>query len=1187
MNNTIARLFHINPRFLRSTHLERDFSNPDSCAGYILTNFTKSCVERLTEGLLINSTRRAWRLTGDYGTGKSSFALVFAHLFSGHQNGLLRKLRKSIKIDGLCFEGLNLVPILITGSRSPLRIALQSALQKSLVTTFPEGSKAQFPPRLQRISEVLAKDIPLRVKPGLSQDEWSEIPSITDEEIVEGFIEFSQFAKAKSKGSGILLILDELGKFLEFAAMYPEHQDIYLLQQLAEAASRSGDAPLFVLGLLHQGFNAYADRLDETSKQEWEKIDGRFEEILFNQPLEQVVHLLISALGIQEKDVPPARQKEAKSQMRFALEQGWYGPVPLRDELLDEAAKLFPLDPLAVPVIVRAMHRFGQNERSLFSFFQSSEPFGLQVYASQHSLKNSRLYRIHDFYDYVRANLSYSSNLTSMQTHWNVINSVISSYISSDRLEVEVLKTVGMLNLLNANDLLPTEALVVRAVARKTREYSHQRVKDAINALKHEKRVLYDRGISGGLCLWPHTSVDLNAAYKDAERAVGDIQRVSERIKTYLDLRPIVARRHYIQTGNLRHFEIQYLPASEFEGFTPQLRDSADGAIIIVLCDSLQEHQQALQEAQTSKFIDCQQLLIAIPPPLAGVVGYLRDFLCWEWVGKNTLELNADRYASEEVSRQRDAAHIRLKNRIADLIDLRGHSGDMKFNWFYEGKPLSISTGKHLLQHLSDVCGRVFPQSPNVQNELINRQNLSSAASGARIRLIKAMLERESQPNLGMPENQRPPEMSMYLSILRQGEIHVKGEKTWYIQEPPPDADLCNVLPVLKRIEVILKSGVDNKIPVTELFADLKKPPFGIREGLIPLLLAIYFVAHRQDIAIFEDGTFLREVRGDDFYRLIRAPEYFEIQHSAIEGIRAPVFDRVIKVLGIQRASNEQDSRILDVVQPLCTFVVDQLPEYVHNTRKLSQQAMAVRDLLMSAGEPAPLLFRDLPIACGHLSFDVTEPIDEKRIQDFAESLKRYLGELKDTYTELLERLKFCIFDAFDIKSSASQGRRLLEERAGALLVSVTESNLKAFCIRLSDSKHSDTKWIESVASFVTSNPPSYWIDSDEHKFQHELAALASRFKHVESMYIGSEGIPKRSTAIRLSITHTDGKERSKVLYPSHEETKELVDIQKQIQDILTKHRRLGLTAVAHAVWDKLKEGSKESDKGNLTNKEG
>lgn len=1151
MDNTIARLFHINPRFLRSTHLERDFSHPDSCAGYILTDFTKSCVERLVEGLLINSTRRAWRLTGDYGTGKSSFALVLAHLFSGHQNGPLKELRESIKIDGLCFDDLNLVPILVTGSRAPLRVALQSALQNSLAAIVPKSCKIKFPPQL------------LRILGGLD---------ITDEEIVEGFVEFSQLVKSESKGTGVLLILDELGKFLEFAAMYPEHQDIYLLQQLAAAASRSGDTPLFVLGLLHQGFSVYADRLDETSRQEWEKIAGRFEEILFNQPFEQVVHLLSSALGVQTENVPPVCRNEARSQMEYALKQGWYGPVLIRDRLLDEAAKLFPLDPLAVPVIVRAMHRFGQNERSLFSFLQSSEPFSLQIYASQHSLKNSRLYRIHDFYDYIRANLSHSPSFASRQTHWSVVDSVISGYISNSSLELEVLKTVGMLNLLNANDLLPTEELIVRAVAGRTRKRSRQRVSDAIDTLKHERRVLYDRGISGGLCLWPHTSVDLDAAYKSAQRAVGDIQRASERIKDYLDSRPIVARRHYIQTGNLRHFEIQYLPASEFAEFRPALSDGVDGTIIIVLCDSLQEHQQALKSAETSKFVGCQQLLIAIPPPLEGIAGYLRDFLCWEWVGRNTLELNTDAYARQEVTRQQDAAHIRLKGRISDLIELRGHSGEMKLSWFSEGKRLTISTGKQLLGYISNVCDTVFHQSPQIKNELLNRQSLSSAASGARMRLIKAMLEGESEPNLGMSADQRPPEMSMYLSILKQGKIHVKGEKTWYIQEPPSNDDLCLVLPALKRIEVLLKSSVDNKVSITELFADLKKPPFGIRDGLIPLLLAIYFVAHRQDIAIFEDGTFLREVRGEDFYRLVKAPEYFEIQHSAIEGIRASVFDQLISVLGIQQTSSEQHSRILDVVQPLCNFAV-QLPGYVHNTKKLSPEAIAVRDLLMSASEPAPLLFRDLPLACDYPPFDVTESIEDRRVQDFAEKLKIYLGELKNSYIELLERLKFNVFKMFDV-GGTPQERSLLKKRADTLRVSVTETQLKALCGRLGDDKLSETKWIESVASFVASKPPSYWVDSDERMFQHELEVLASRFKHVESIHFGTNGVPEGSKGVRFAITHTDGNERAEVVYPRFEEEKELADIQKQVQSLLKQHGHLGLAAIAHAVWDELNENS-------------
>ena len=1170
MDNTIAGLFHINPRFLRSTHLERDFSAPDSCTGYIPTDFTVSCLERLAEGLVANSTRRAWRLSGDYGTGKSSFALVLAHLFSGHQNGQLEKLQKSINIDGLCFDNMGLAPILVTGNRLPLGIALQSALRKSLATIGTNGSKAKLPFRLQRIVEILDEDVSPHVGHRSDRD---EISSIGDEEIVEGLIQFSEFIKSESKRAGVLLIVDELGKFLEFAAMYPERQDIYLLQQLAEAASRSGDTPLFVLGLLHQGFSAYADHLDGASKQEWEKVAGRFEEILFNQPLEQVVPLLSSALGIQTEDVPVQHREQAKIQMRCALDQGWYGPVPLRDELLGKAAKLFPLDPLAVPIIVRTMQRFGQNERSLFSFLQSSEPYGLQAYSSQLSLQDARLYRIHDFYDYFRANLSHSIDLSSTQTHWMKVESIVSGYVTDDISELQVLKTIGMLNLLNANDFLPTDSIVVQAVAG-VQEDVRSDVSHAIDTLKKEKRILYDRGIAGGLCLWPHTSVDLNAAYKNAERAVGRIQGVSERIKAYLEPRPIVARRHYIQTGNLRHFEVQYLSASEFAQSMPLLAEGVDGKIIIVLCDSLQERHQALQMAES---INHPQVIIAIPAPLHNAAGYLQDVLCWEWVGKNTLELNTDPYASEEVSRQRDAALIRLEKRIGDLIDLRGYSGEMRFNWFSEGGQLSFSTGQQLLKHLSDVCDRIFPKAPKIQNELINRQNLSSAAAGARMRLIGAMFEKESQENLGMPADKRPPEMSMYLSILKPGNIHVKGEKTWYIQEPHSGTDQCYILPTLKRIDELLKSEVDKKINVSGLFTELRKPPYGIRDGLIPFLLAIYIVAHRQDIAVFEDGTFLREVRGDDFLRLTKAPEYFEIQHSEIEGIRASVFDRLIKVLGIQQTSDERNSRILDVVQPLCTFVVE-LPEYLHNTKKLSQEAIAVRDKLMSAGEPAPLLFRDLPIACGHTQFDVTESINDNRVQDFAEELKRYLAELKNTYTELLERLKSAIFEAFDAIDSNLQRRNSLAIRAEALRIRVSESQLKALCGRLSDRNLSETKWIESIASFIASKPPSYWVDLDEPAFQHKLTDFAERFKHVESIYFGTIDIPEGSERIRFSITRNDGSERNEIVYLRCEEEKKLFEVQRQVQALLSEHDRLGLVAVACAVWDELNIGSEETE---------
>src|SRR5574337_1375491 len=111
----ISDLFILNGRFFRSVHLERDFSDPDALSGYILNDHTLSCFERIAKGLEEHSGQRVWRITGDYGSGKSSFALFLARWFSGQELPL--QLRKATDCRRLTAFKPRFVPVLITGSR--------------------------------------------------------------------------------------------------------------------------------------------------------------------------------------------------------------------------------------------------------------------------------------------------------------------------------------------------------------------------------------------------------------------------------------------------------------------------------------------------------------------------------------------------------------------------------------------------------------------------------------------------------------------------------------------------------------------------------------------------------------------------------------------------------------------------------------------------------------------------------------------------------------------------------------------------------------------------------------------------------------------------------------------------------------------------------------------------------------
>ena len=1098
----ICEVFHVPDRYLRSVHLERDFEDVASLRDYIVTPALASIFDRLLDGLRPGSGLRAWRVTGDYGTGKSSFALALAHLLRDPEAAPLAGIRQAIgSMSGDAAAGLEharLTPVLVTGARAPLVPSIGRAIGVALERLRPRGRLSQDLEHLRNRAASLVEDTDAR-------------------QLLELLDDISNYAVRRGS-SGLLLVLDELGKFLEYASLHPDRDDIHVLQRLAEAAARSGDRPLIVIGLLHQGFDAYAEPLPTVSRLEWEKVAGRYEEITFDQPLAHVAALAAGALNVDYQLMPPGTVESAHAVGQAAAQAGWYGVPADYRAVLD----LYPIHPTVLPVLVQFFARFGQHERSLFSFLLSSEPFGLQAFADRQATA-STWYCLPDFYDYVRAVFGHRLAGRSYSSQWLRMTGTIDRAAAASDLagsEIRVLKAVALLNVLDAEHLTATDAALSAALLDKE---SSGEICRTVTALK-QRGLLFHRGAAGGYCLWPNTSVNLEAAFALATRALGPTERIAEQLVPYLDESPVAARRHYITTGTLRHFQLRYAePTALDEAVTRSFE--ADGLMVVALCQTQQERELALSAAAGPAFSSRDDVILAIPAPLQSVAAPLQDARCWQWVAENVQELGHDTYAAAEVSRQVAVSKRALARRLAVLFGIRTANHDVQ--WWRSGNRLQMPRHGGLSALLSDVCDELYPQAPRILNELLNRQVLSSAAAAARQRLIERIFSTADEPCLGIPDDKSPPEKSMYLSVLSAGKVHRLEEGGLVLALPPEDDDPLRLRPALARVVAMLEEMDGRRVPVPAIFAAMQARPFGIRAGLAPLLLAIVAAAHSHEIAVYETGTFLPSPRAADFQRLIKQPALFDFQLCRVTGVRAEVFARLAQVFA-DRSPTARRHDLLDVVRPL-TRQAAGLPDYARQTNDISALARAVRKVLLTATEPDNMLFRDLPAACELEPFLSDRQADVGHAQAFVAKMREATDELRAAYPRLLERIRQRLSDCLaDGVTPPARGE--MARRAAQVALAAREPRLAAFSRSIADTALGDDAWAERIGSFVMSKPPSHWTYTDYGRAWGEIEQLTGAFCRVETTAFGNGSSTPDLKAVRIAVTAADGNEEARVV---------------------------------------------------------
>lgn len=1131
----IADLFDIPSRFMRSAQLERDFYDPTALETYIVTPAVAESFRRLAGGVCEGSARRAWRVTGDYGVGKSSFALVAAQLLWDAATPTAARICGELGWSPDP-DHKPLWPILITGAREDLSRALARGFAAALERRRPARGRAG-----SALQALIARAYDLQVS--------------GDPAGVEALLEDIR-AEAARAGTGVLLVVDELGKLLEHAAGEIGREDVFLLQRIAELAMRSGANPLLFVGLLHQGFQAYAEQLPPSVRHEWDKVAGRFDELVFDQPLAHTAALVGGALGVRTESLAAAVRDAARKAAKATAGMGWLAGATSSASTLD-AAPLYPLHPSVLPPLVRFFARYGQHERSLFGFLLASEPFGVQRFAEQPP-GAATWYGLSELYDYVRANFGH--RLAGAQNHWLRITATVDTAQDLQPLEWRVLKAIALLNLLDADDLSPTDAALRAAFSFAPASAVDRAVQDLT-----ARGLLFRRGAAGGYRLWPNSSVNLHSAFEDAERAVGLVGSVSAHLERTLEAPPVLARRHHVRRGTMRFFDVRYARLDNLAQ-AAAAPASGDGVVLIGLADTAAERAELIARAGEAALAVRPDLVIGILKPLGALSGAVRDLRCWQWVADNIPELGHDPYAAAEVSRQMARARRTLSEGLASLSGLR-QKAQPDVVWLHRGAAWDLPHG--LSRGLSDLCDTLFDRAPRIANELLNRNVLSSPAAAARMRLLEGLFQAVERPYFGIDPVKAPPEKSMYLSVVRKGELHPEADGGHVLKLPRPgDQDPLNLAPALDAILDLLEARAGRRVEVSEIFALLKSRPFGVRDGVAPLLLALVLKARGHEIAVYENGTFRATFRDADFMRLIKAPTAFALQHYKIEGVRFEVFARVAALFAAP--ATDRPAELLDVVGALCRFAAA-LPEYTRKAGALSRCTARVRDVLLSAREPGPMLFQDLPQACGLTPFALDEPFEPARVECFVEALEEAVAELRGAYAALLARLTAAAAEAVGYGGKAFD-RAHLAKRAARVSLTARAPRLRTFAMRLRDPGPSEDAWVEALASFVLAKPPSRWGAADEPHCLEELVELGELFKNVESAAFTRSDIESDETAVQINLTRGDGEKLSHVVHADPLDDAHAAAF-AELDALLPRGREVRVQFLMQLLWRELEVG--------------
>lgn len=1099
-------IVQINENFQYSINLQFDINNINKIKEYIPTSDSCEVLEYYIDSVLGNASK-ATTLVGPYGKGKSHLLLVLLTLLNDYNeedkkviNELLEKIKKIneqlyLKLFQIRKEKLKYMPIIINSNYNNMNqaflLAISEALEREkindiVVNTYfdivlnliEKWEKEGYKEVIKKLKKCLEDEgtnlISLKSKLKMYDESGYDLFKTVYSQIMHG-MEFNPLINAdiikyykdvnyritEYGYNGMLIIFDEFSKFLEYVGNESMMKDLKIIQDFAELATRTGKKEQIIFSCItHKTINEYIKNLKENKVNAFRTVEGRFKEIRFNRSMEQNYEIVAQTIIKKPKfeNYIKNQMKNRKEFYKKIEEEFSFTQIEKSQELIYEGC--YPLNPVTVYALIHLSENIAQNERTLFTFLTDDDTCGFKNFISNE--ENVDLFNIDKIYDYFY-NILKKENDDYIKEIWIKTEGTLNK--TKDEDERKIIKAISIIYMINNfEELLPKDNSLALAL-NMNEELFNKKISSLI-----EKGIIKKKKTNKA---YDFSTVYNYEVLKELDRLVNArFSEIDEKeiLNKIVNLGYIIPRRYNQKYKMTRFFKMLFISEEELNSINSfkMLKEEnfCDGLVL----NLIKKNYELYHLNRKIEQINDEKVILRIPEETFSdeLFQTLKEYEAIQYMKnmqKNDEEIERELNLIEEEDIEL------IQNEIDKKLDYSGIKEICYLN--------STVKNEKLTSLISDICETVYPNTPIINNEMINKNEITAPIRKSREIVINSILNKDKS----LIKSNTSAEATIYKAVV----------------DKKDHTDVRNVLNEIK--EFISNSEDEEKTSFEKLCLKMQEKPFGIRKGLLPILIAISIEEYGENIVLYFQNKEI-EVNGENISKIVEEPEKYYMYVEKGTSNKIEFVSNLFKVFKIEETDNYRNNiKLLTNEMKRWVLSLPKITREVSNTNSIifNKSYIEIKnDLLQPDMNNNEFLFKKIANSFRTNNYD---------------SLAENIGVFKKVYDnyfdEFTNKLIYDFKEKFD-HNSKSNLNIILNNWNKTIDPKVKETVVKLEVKKLLDytssiKTYNDKEIIENVSNIVVGRYIEDWQESTYYEFFENLDNIFDQIKKLENCDLGEQ----------------------------------------------------------------------------------